>query len=231
MNFTDFRAKPLIISLIYAPFIFFYVLATYIGTFLGDMPWIFGVALVVLAIPVAILGGRFRILYLVATVCNAFGTGFITAYHYVYFGISLSFGALTSPMIIAISYITLTAAFLYIFHRRKVWICLTSGLLTITALVLSVVFWVIDGSVFYSFSTFLSILAGTVIVLLSVVMAGDDENELLRDCAFASFGILILVGLVVMLLVAGDGCDCDASCCESCDCPSSDAKGKARTKK
>ena len=55
------------------------------------------------------------------------------------------------------------------------------------------------------------------------VACSDEESPWLRFASFASFGILMAVGGIVLIILAcaaGDGCDCDCSgdCCDCGDC-------------
>ncbi len=231
MNNRWQRAKPLGVALAYIPLLLIYCAVAYLGTLMGGLTWIWGVILMALAIPFAILGSRCKTLYALAIAANAAGTGFITSYYYLYFEISVSITQLIAPTLVGALIVLLISCILYALTKWKGIILFFSGLLSLGGLITSAVLWAIHGNVEISFSFFISILTVTAVVLLYAVIRGDDENEILRDTAFASFGVLIIVGFVVLLLVAGDGCDCDGGCVDCCDCPTGEGRTKRRNKR
>ena len=225
------RTKPLGVALAYVPLVLIYFLITYAATNIGGKTWNFGVILMALAIPAAIVGSKFKPLYILAIAANAAGTGFITAYYYIYFEITVSITHLLIPTFVCASVVIFVAFLIYLLPGRRGIILLISGLLSLGALITALVLWIIHGTVLASFSFFISILLLTAVILLYAVVRGDDENEILRDTAFASFGVLIIVGFVVLVVVGGDGCDCDSGCVDCCDCSTGDGKAKRRAKK
>ncbi len=82
--------------------------------------------------------------------------------------------------------------------------------------------------------------AGMVEAAEHVDADGDNSDEAdrradagwgwLRFLSFASFGVFMLVGAVVLLILMclGGDCDCDCDCCSGCDCGGSGSGGKSK---
>ncbi len=223
MKHLDARKKPVGVAIIYSLFMLMFLAASHLGMLLGDIPWVFGAVLMACAVPVALCGGKRRILYPLAILMNAIGTGFIASYYYVASSLSLDIVQTLIPTLAAIAFIWLMALGASLAPPTPL-LYAPLGIVLFGLLCLFGVLWAVYGSVQYSYSFFLLIILASVTVLTAVTTAGEDEDELLRDSAFASFGILIIVGIVVAIALGADGCDCDPGGADCCT-------GKGRKKK
>jgi len=214
------------VTLIYLPLLLVFSLFTYLGCYLGESQWVLGLILMAIAIPTAIFGGKFKPLYILGILLNAAGSGIIASYYFTYFSLTLTLNELIVPFLISAAFIVLCALAIRLCPSHSLLVCVFAGILDLIVLIFTVVCWCISGGVFYPLVFFDLVLVGVGIVLFGVE-ATSEENELLRDAAFSSFGVLLLVGLLVAILVGGDGCDCDAECC---DCDSIDTKKRKKNK-
>ena len=214
-------------ALIYIPLLIIFAISAYLGCYLGEAQWVYGVILMVLAIPVALFGSKCKPLYLLTVLMNGVGTGVIASYYFTYYSIPLTPTALITPTALAVAYVLILTAALHLSVRSAKFVCVLAGLLDVASLIALVVLWITVGGVFYPLTFFLFVLVGIGVVLFGIETSSEEE-ELLRDASYASFGVLITVGILVAILVGGDGCDCDAECCDCCDCSSGYSKKKRK---
>ncbi len=225
MNYLNEKGKAFGVAIIYSLFFAVFSLALYIGRYLPGYSWIYGVALMLFAIPLALLGYKQKLLYILAIFLNAVGTGFIAAFYYVTYSIPLSVYDVLVPTAIGIAALILFSVLSHLVTEEQGVLFAVYAILLVALLVVVAILWGTSGSQFFSVLFFISVLLAISVVLLAVVVAGKEENELLRDASFASFGILIVVGIIVALLVGADGCDCDCGC-DGCDCGGGSKKKK-----
>jgi hypothetical protein len=97
-------------------------------------------------------------------------------------------------------------------------------LVALGGLITATVFWIRSDSKVL-FSTVFFILLWVLIALMALRAAcGDEGSPWIRFASFASFGLLMAVGAVVLLILicaaGGDSCDCgcDGGCCDGGDC-------------
>ncbi len=226
MSYLNGRGKSFGVAIIFSLFFAIFSLSTFLGTFLPGDSWIYGTVLVLLAIPTAILGGKYKPLYIATILFNSIGTGFIAAFYYSSFSIALTIADVLPPFLVGVAMLSLFSIASHFVTEGRVLLFAGYAILLVLLLVTVAILWGVFGDAFYSMLFFISILLAISTVLLAVTTAGKDENELLRDASYASFGILVTVGVIVAVLVSGDGCDCDG--CDLCDC--GDLGGKKRKK-
>lgn len=214
-------------TLIYLPILPIFSAFVYLGCFFGEAQWVYGVILMVLAIPASLFGARCKALYVLATLMNSAGTGIIASYYFTHFNLIPQPTEIILPLVLAVGYMIVFA--LVVGQRRLpvLPVAMLGGILDILLLIALVVGWCVCGGVFYPLTFFLFLLVGFGIVLFAIE-ASSEENEILRDTSFASFGVLVAVGILVAVLVGGDGCDCDAECCDCLDCGTPSGKKKRK---
>lgn len=227
MSYLNEKGRSLGVGVIYSLFFWLFALCTYFGAYLVGDSWVYGVILMVVAIVLSFLGGKCKPLYLAAIALNCIGTGFIAAFYYTALSIPLM---LTDALLAALLGVLLLAIFSVISQLVKEGRALlfaAYAIVLVAVLVFVAILWGTAGGAFYPMLFFVAVLLVVSTILLAVTTAGREENELLRDCAYASFGILVTVGIIVAVLVGGDGCDCDG--CDCCDC--GDLGGKKKKKR
>lgn len=214
-------------ALAYLPILPIFTVFVFLGCFLGEAQWVYGVILMVLAIPLAIFGAKCKALYILAILMNSAGTGIIASYYFTYYSLVPQFGQIILPLALALVYSFALAAVIGLRAASSELVFVIAGILDISILIAIVVGWCIRGGVFFPLTFFLFILVGVGTILFGIEVS-SEEDEILRDAAFASFGVLVTVGILVAVLVGGDGCDCDAGCCDCVDCGSHSGKRKKK---
>lgn len=191
-----------------------------------------GVLLSLLAIPFHLLGGNRNILragwartllYGVGILINAMGTSLCMTAYYVHLDSKPTPSVLLAVVpALALLYGLVCLLIQVLPDRYGLGTGITS-LLTVALMVVCIVFWVrSDSKVFFSFGCF-NLIWVLITVIALHVSCSDDESPWLRFSSFASFGLLMAVASVVLLVLVcagGDGCDCDCGdgCGGGCDC-------------
>lgn len=227
MCFLNEKGKSFGVAIIFSAFFVIFAVSTCLGIHLPGYSWIYGAALLLLAIPLAILGGKRKPLYILAILLNSIGTGFIAAFYYATYSIPIGPMDALVPTLIGVLSLGAMSLVSHFVREGRVLLFAAYAILLVALLVVVAILWGTYGSAIFSMLFFISVLLSISVILLAVTTAGKDENELLRDAAFASFGMLVIVGIIVILLVGGDGCDCDG--CDCCDC--GDLGGKKKKKR
>ncbi len=222
------RKRALLTASMYSVFLLVFSLFTYLGCYFGNSQWAYGAVLMTIAIPMSLFGGKFKPLYLLAALLNAIGSGIIASYYFTYYSLTPTPKDMLAPTLIALALVLLCAAILCAKPSAYLLVCFLFGIIDLLAIIVFVVLWCNLGGIFYPLTFFILILVGAAIILFGVEMS-SEEDEILRDMAFASFGVLVAIGILVAILVGGDGCDCDSGCCECTDCGDFSRGGKKRT--
>ncbi len=205
---------------------------------------IIGCVILPLGIPFHLLGSSSRIItgawrqifYLPAMAISLVGTAFCEVAYYTLVAVeptvsSLLIGA-ALPTLLCVG---LTAILMLLPHRYA-GITLGGALVSVISIAIFIVLWVKSQTsaetvgASFGFFELLSVLL-TVIALYAA--CEEPGSPWLRFLSFASFGLLMVAGAVVLviLLVTGDGCDCDLDCCDGCDCGSGDGTARKRRRK
>lgn len=191
-----------------------------------------GVLISLLAIPFHLLGGSREIirvgwvktlLYGVGILINTLGTALCMTSYYIHLDAKPTPSVLLAGVLApAVLYAVVCLLIQAIPDRYGLGTGITA-LLTVALMVVCIVFWVrSDSKVLFSFGCF-NLIWTLITVIALHVACSDDESPWLRFTSFASFGLLLAVAAVVLLVLicaGGDGCDCDCGngCGECCDC-------------
>lgn len=192
---------------------------------------VIGVLPMILAIPCHVLGGNRgflanhgeirTILYILGIFLNAVGTSLCITAYYVHIEGSPTLAPLVAAALVSVAIYAILAILFQILPNRYGLLTGSAGLITLVLLITAIVFWVrSDSKVFFSFG-FFTLLWTLITVIALHVACSDEESPWLRFASFASFGILMAVGAIVLVILAcaaggGDGCDC--GCGDCCDC-------------
>ncbi len=112
-------------------------------------------------------------------------------------------------------------------------------LLSIVLLITALVLWIcLDEKTLVSFA-FFNLFGVLCIHATALYVYEDTDCTPLRYLSFASFGLLLVVAIVagiILMLVSGDGCDCDCGdgCCDcgdGCDASPGSSTGRKRNKR
>ena len=197
---------------------------------------VIGLIPMILAIPCHVLGGNRgflarhgeirTILYILGILFNAVGTSLCMTAYYIHIEGSPTLAPLVAAALISVAIYAILAILFQVLPNRYGLLTGAAGLIILALLITAIVFWVrSDSKVFFSFG-FFTLLWTLITVIALHVACSDEESPWLRFASFASFGILMAVGAIVLIILAcaggGDGCDCDCSgdCCDcsGCDC-------------
>lgn len=194
---------------------------------------VLGAVPMILAIPCHVLGGNqgflkphheiCTTLYVLGIILNAVGTSLCITAYYLHLQVQPAFPVLIAAALVPIALYSILAILFHFFSNRYGLLTGITGLILVALIITSIVFWVrSDSKVFFSFG-FFTLLWSLITVIALHVACSDEESPWLRFASFASFGILMAVGGIVLIILAcaaGDGCDCDCSgdCCDCGDC-------------
>lgn len=195
---------------------------------------VMGAIAMALAIPCHVLGGNRGFLsphpairtalYILGILLNTVGTSLCMTAYYVHLQAKPSFTILVAAALVSVAVYALLSGLLLCFpNRYGLWNGL-ARLITLALVITSIVFWVkSDSKVFFSFG-FFTLLWSLIAVIALHVACSDESSPWLRFSSFASFGILMAVGGIVLIILACAGGDCDCDCggdccdCSGCDC-------------
>ncbi len=218
---------------------------------------VIGALVMLLAIPLHLLGGAETVIgglwrrwfYLPAILINTVGTSICEAAYYTHIGVRPPVNDLIAGALIPAGVCLLFSLVALLLPRRWEILSAIFGVLTVVLIVLCTVLWVQAGltaqSVLWSFGLF-NLVNLLIVEIAHHFAASEVTDELeeadeathseprwnwLRYLSFASFGLLMIVGAIVLviLLCAGGDCDCDCDCCD-CGGHSGSSKKKARKK-
>ncbi len=172
-------------------------------------------------------------LYVLGICLNTVGTSLCMTAYYLHLQAKPAFTTLIAGALVSVAIYAILAVLFHLLPDRFGLLTGVAGLITLALIITSIVFWVrSDSKVFFSFG-FFTLLWTLIAVIALHVACSDEESPWLRFASFASFGILMAVGGIVLVILAcacgGDGCDCDCGdgCGECCDCGSGDG-GESR---
>lgn len=199
-----------------------------------EVSLLLGIFLSIIAVPFHILAGsrkRLRgweskhLLYWVSIGLNALGSSLSMAAYYLFAELEPVSGVLYAAIVLPVAVYAITAVLMQLWPHRYALITGLVALLTLVLLILSAVFWVKNNNkLFFSF-VFFNMLWLLISVIALHAACTDEGAPGLRFASFASFGILMGVAAIVLVILAcaGGDCDCDCDCdgcdgCNGCDC-------------
>ncbi len=229
------RMIPLVGAL--TSLLFFLLVPFWYRSFIGIVPptalLAVGLLPMIPAIPLHILGGnqgflrRFPAIrafcYVLCLLFNGVGTSlFLTAY-YLHLGQEPDIGRMIAGFLISLGLYAIVCILIQIWPNRYGACTGSVSLLTVVLIAVSIVFWIVNNQKVLPSFCFFSLIWVLITVVSLHISCSDEESAWLRFSSFASFGILIVIGAVVLLILVclgGDGCDCDCGdgCGDSCDC-------------
>lgn len=213
------------------------------ATWKGWIPAAIGLGVALAAIPLhavasssAVLGrrGLKSLLYGLSILVNTVGTTLSASAYAAHTGQNVSavpmFSAVALPCLLALVLVVL----LLLLPAKQSLVSGIHALVTLFLCIGAVVCWIInDNKLFFSF-LFFHLLNLLIAEICLHCACEETESPWLRFSSFGSFGLLLIVGAVVLLILliacGGDGCDCDCGdgCCEGCDCGPSEGRKKSR---
>lgn len=194
---------------------------------------VLGVLLSAVATPCHFLAGaksrtaslpRRALCYGLAIVLNTIGTSLCMTAYYVFVHTTPQTTVLVAGALASLLLYALIAALMQAWPHRYPLLTGIVALVAVVLMVISIVFWVRnDNKLFFSF-VFFNLLWTLISVIALHVACTDEASPALRFASFASFGILIGVAAIVLVILACAGGDCDCDCSDGC-CDCGDIRG------
>lgn len=207
VKYRNIRIKPLVILLFSLLTLVVMSLAAYSAKYILAFEYeglLYTLALAGVAIPIHILGKRNEALYVVAWLMNTVGIGLALSSYYMHTNADLVFGEIVPAVAVSALVLTVLCLLLYGCPHFKKPILIIVSAITALLVVAAIVFWIIKGNVFFSFS-FFCLLETAVWLCVCGVTVNVKKRHILRDISFGGYGIAITVGVVVLALISEDG--------------------------
>lgn len=161
---------------------------------------IIGAILMALAVPAHILAKKSKFLYILSFALNTVGSGFAASAYYLEKGLNIIPESMFLPMLIPALVSLVTYLLIRIFPKIKKIILTASTIATVLMLIAFAVLWIKNGYEFYSFVFFNTVFT-LFYVVVNAVTVNNNEHVVFRDISFGSFGIFIVVALVVVFII------------------------------
>ncbi len=195
-----------------------------------------GIFLTLGAIPLHLWGRKCPLGHILCIIVNAWAMGACAGAYFAKSDISTEISSLLPSIFPAVIILFALSLFMLAIPQRKIAISIIFVLVEVLFIVLSIIFWVRLGGEYYALELFSLVIAGFYTGVLAVTVNDDpsdeatehedksqairakakDKRSALRDASLGSFGAFIVVSVIALALVAGDGFDCD--CGDCCDC-------------
>ena len=162
---------------------------------------VIGAVLMVLAVPTHIFAKKHNSLYILSYALNTIGSGFAASAYYLEKQLTVIPENLFLPMLIPAIVSLVTYLLVRLFPKIKKFVLAISTIGTIAMLIAFAVLWIKNGYEFYSFAFFNSVFTLFYIVV-DAVTAGEYDRLVIRDISFGSFGIFLVIALVVLFIIS-----------------------------
>lgn len=160
------------------------------------------------AIPCHLLGKKQKFLYFLSFLFNSVGCGFSASAYYTTEKINADLGELFAAALILAVFL-FASSMLYCFTTEAFTAaCVTLCVLDALIAAFAVYGWMTDGDAFFSFLFFSCLVAFFYIFAIQTAAKEYETCEIMRTISLHSFGIFILVTVIVILIISeGDGLD------------------------
>lgn len=200
--FSKGKGKSFIVFLFTIVAYFLFVLSTVFAVSVCK-EWyglLIGAILMVIAVPAHILAKKSKLLYILSFALNTVGSGFAASAYYLEKGLNIIPESMFLPMLIPASVSFVTYLLIRIFPKIKKIVLTVSIIGTFLMLIAFAVLWIKNGYEFYSFAFFYTVFT-MFYVIVNAVTVSYNENVVFRDVSLGSFGIFIIVALVVLFII------------------------------
>lgn len=169
--------------------------------------------------------------YLWSILLNTVGTSLCMAAYYVFLETKPTATPLLAGALLSMGIYVLMAFLMKLWPHRYPLLTALVALLTVCLMVVSVVFWIKNDNKVFSSFVFFNLLWTLISVCALHVACSDETAPALRFASFASFGILLGVAAIVLVILACAAGDCDCDCGDGCcDCGDCGCDGKRKKK-
>ena len=162
---------------------------------------VFGVVLMLLAIPFHIWGKKNKVFYVFSFLLNSLGNAFSVSSYYVSKNLSLNFKELAYSSVVGILLLFIVFLFINFFPKVKTKIMIVAVSLNVVLLITWLVLLIIRQEIFFSFGFFSLIITAFYIGVYGV-SANHPERSVFKDISYGSFGTFIIITLVVIFILS-----------------------------
>lgn len=198
------NTKTMIVFLFFIICLGIFIVSTHFAVIICSK-WIgllIGMAFMLLAIPMHILAKERPFLYVFSILSNSIGSGFSVSAYYLTKGISLNIFTMIYVSILAV--VILGIVFLLLCRFTKKITFITAAIINILLLIITLIYWIKTGELFFSFGFFSLLMVSLFIYVFFVTIDKIDQN-VLRAISFGSFGAYIVLTIIVIaILTEGD---------------------------
>lgn len=167
-----------------------------------------GIPLMIAAIPLHRFGKKQKLLYFLSYLFNSTACGFSASAYYITAKVNAELGELFAAALIVIVFLFIATVMYFFTTSVFKFACITLCTLDIALGAFAVYGWVTEGDAFFSFLFFSCIVAFFYIFAIQTAAKEYETCEILRTVSLHSFGIFILVTVIVILIISeGDGLD------------------------
>lgn len=167
---------------------------------------IVGIVMMVIAIPIHNIAKNYKFLYIITFLLNTIGCGFSTASYYLVSGEASDYSQFLAATLPPMALALICAIVFVIVNQRNKRICTLFCALDIVIIGVAIYNWIIEGEAFWSFLFFAAVVMFFYIIALRVVDNDEEffgtKGSFVRTVSFFSFGIFILVTLIVAALLS-----------------------------
>lgn len=160
---------------------------------------VIGFLLMLVAIPIHCFGNKMKIGYVLSFLVNSVANGFSLSAYYSSKNIALNTEDMVKACILPILLFFVVFLLVQLFPEIKNYICAVGVVIGCIMLVVFMVLWIRNTTVFYSFGFFAVLLS----LFSHCVMAvtANNKRNVLRDISFGNFGAFIIISLVVLFII------------------------------
>ncbi len=159
---------------------------------------IIGIAFMIAAIPLHILGKHFKPTYIFSILFNTLGSAWFCAMYYTAAECKTSLSELFMSLIPAGIVLLLSLILLFVFPKLVIAMLAVNLVISIV----SIVQWIhYPAECVYSFTFFASVITFMCICSM-IALAYSEEGSALRYASFAAFGIFFVIAFVVLLILS-----------------------------
>jgi len=160
-----------------------------------------GLVLMILAIPLHLLARKWSLFYVFSYLLNFIGSGFSVSAYYLTKELPVDIVTLFIATLMAVAILLFTYLMLQVFSVTKKAALIIATATNIVLLIVSVIYWIGTGNLFFSFGFFCLLVSLFSICVFGITL-DHDERPVLRDISYGSFGSFVILSVVVMIILS-----------------------------
>lgn len=193
--------KPIIVSPFSLIAIGLFVFSTLIATSVCEKFYglVIGFILMLVAIPFHCLGSKTKFGYILSFLVNSVANGFSLSAYYNSNNIVLNVSDMLKACVLPTVLLFIVYLLVQFFPGIKKYICASAVIIVSIMLVVFVVLWIRHRTLFFSFGFFSMLLSLFYHCVVGVTV--NNNRLVLRDISFGSFGVFIIISMVVLFIL------------------------------